>query len=117
LPKEDINRIKYIPLPPESHPDANRLKASEIEQKIGVNIKFNTPTTIEKIMKEEGIYNLFSREEKHKVINRLIEDTKPKIEEYLKSTKETNHRFVAQTPRNFTTLLINIFEEKLKSKG
>jgi len=30
-----------IPLPPERHPNANRLKASEIEEKIGVNIKFN----------------------------------------------------------------------------
>ena len=33
--------IRDIPLPPERHPNANRLKASEIEEKIGVNIKFN----------------------------------------------------------------------------
>ena len=33
--------ILYIVLPPERHPNANRLKASEIEEKIGVNIKFN----------------------------------------------------------------------------
>jgi hypothetical protein len=41
IPKYGKRAFGYIPLPLESHPNANRLKASEIEQKIGVNIEFN----------------------------------------------------------------------------
>ncbi len=32
---------KYILVPVQSYPNANRFKAPEIEEKIGVNIKFN----------------------------------------------------------------------------